>query len=532
MNSWLDVSAQWHHGILFPRWAFSPAWGAGEPRFLFYPPLSWLLGGLFALFLPIRTVPIVVTFLAIAASGFTMRRLAAEFTSSTAALLAAVFYLANPYLLFTAYERCAYGELLAAAWIPLLLLSILTPHLSMRRIALALALLWLTNGPAALMSTYLFALLALARLVIHLRSAYLGRHLQALAHFILRISGGTLLGLGLAAFYLIPAWHQKHFIQTADALLPFYRIQDNTLFHRTPALDHDLVLLTASRIAVVLIALTAILFVVAWRRWRPDHRRLFVLIFSAAAAIALALTPISLPVWSRLPQMPYIQFPWRMLALLACLAALLLALTVRSRPRALLFSVLLLPLVIVPPCYRPFHRPCVFDDSPAPQLRAFLSNSGSPPSDEYTYWDASNDSLLPNLNTWWTTDELQSVSLLAPAQRATINYQLDTTLRIPAPHGRFLVLRTRNYPSWHVTVNDLPARSLSRDDGLIAVTLPPGPADIAIRFRSQPDEYLGLALSLISLVIFLLLSRRARRIGMDALTLPIPASFLPTVQPT
>jgi len=33
--------------------------------------------------------------------------------------------MANPYMLFTAYERTAYAELLAAAWIPLLLLAVL-----------------------------------------------------------------------------------------------------------------------------------------------------------------------------------------------------------------------------------------------------------------------------------------------------------------------------------------------------------------------------------------------------------------------
>jgi len=532
LNSWLDVAAQWRHGILVPRWAFSPAWGAGEPRFLFYPPISWLLGGFFALVLPIRFVPVLFTCFALAASGLTMRRLAAEFTAPQPALLAAVFYLANPYMLFTAYERCAYGELLAAAWIPLLILSILTPQVSVRRVAVAIALLWLTNGPAALMSTYLFALLALARLAIHVRGSYLGRHLHALTHFSVRVISGIALGLGLAAAYLLPASHQKRFIQTRDALLPYYRIQDNTLFHRTPDLPHDIVLHTASLIAVLLLALTAVFCIVAWRRWRPAHRRLFVLLFSAAAAIALALTPISLPVWSRLPQMPYIQFPWRMLALLACLCALLYALSLRTRPRSLLLAALVIPAALTPLCYHPFHRPCVLDDAPAPQLRYFQSGVGSQPSDEYTYWDASNDSLLPGLNTWWTTNALQSVSLVAPGAPATILFQSAEDLHISASHGRFLVLRLRNYPSWRVTVNGISANSLSRDDGLIAVTLPVGPADVSVRFRSQPDEFLGLALSLISLTVLLLLRRRARRIGMDALTLPIPAGFMPSVQPS
>src|SRR5580698_5429888 len=163
MTNWMEVAEQWRHGILWPRWAFTPAWGAGEPRFLFYPPLSWLLGGLLTLLMPVRFVPAVFTFIALTACGLTMPRLAAEWTTPRCALLAAVVFMANPYLLFCAYERCAYGELLAAAWMPLLLLAALRLRISVRSIAVPVALLWLTNAPSAVMGCYLFALIALLR---------------------------------------------------------------------------------------------------------------------------------------------------------------------------------------------------------------------------------------------------------------------------------------------------------------------------------------------------------------------------------
>ena len=66
-------------------------------------------------------------------------------------------YLANPYMLFTAYERTAYAELLAAAWIPLLFHAILRDRVTVPRIALPIALLWLTNAPAAVMGSYTLA---------------------------------------------------------------------------------------------------------------------------------------------------------------------------------------------------------------------------------------------------------------------------------------------------------------------------------------------------------------------------------------
>ncbi len=67
-------------------------------------------------------------------------------------------------MLFTAYERTAYAELLAAVWIPLLLHAILREEVTIPRIAIPIALLWLTNAPAAVMSCYALALLAVVRI--------------------------------------------------------------------------------------------------------------------------------------------------------------------------------------------------------------------------------------------------------------------------------------------------------------------------------------------------------------------------------
>src|SRR5579875_1621830 len=61
LESWLDAAAQMRHGALDPSWTYSAAWNAGEPRFIFYPPVSWIFGALLALTMPLSAAPIVFT---------------------------------------------------------------------------------------------------------------------------------------------------------------------------------------------------------------------------------------------------------------------------------------------------------------------------------------------------------------------------------------------------------------------------------------------------------------------------------------
>ena len=173
--NWMEVASQFSQGHLYPHWAYSPAYNAGEPRFVFYPPLSWMLGALLGLFLTHlpgvtaaagwSAAPVAFTWIALSFSGITLYRLAAAFAGTNDALLAAVVYLVNPYMLFTAYERTAYAELLAAAWMPLLLLAILREGVTIPRVAVPVALLWLTNAPAAVIGSYTLALLTALRII-------------------------------------------------------------------------------------------------------------------------------------------------------------------------------------------------------------------------------------------------------------------------------------------------------------------------------------------------------------------------------
>ncbi len=177
--SWFDALNAWRHGLLYPHWAASANYGAGEPRFVFYPPLTWMMGAALATVLPWTLVPVALTFLLLAGTGLATRALAREALSDGAATLAGCAALFSGYALFTAYERSAFAELAGGFWIPLVLLFALRDRKSScsasngaanRRarlgtiapLALAIAGAWLSNPPVGLMACYLLAAVALS----------------------------------------------------------------------------------------------------------------------------------------------------------------------------------------------------------------------------------------------------------------------------------------------------------------------------------------------------------------------------------
>ena len=504
--SWLEASRQLAH-YSYAHWAFSPAWGAGEPRFLFYPPLSWTLGAVLGLMLPWNFVAIAFTWIALSIAGLTLHRLAIRYVDANAALLAATFYVVNPYMLFTAYERTAYGELLAAAWLPLLFAAMLAIRVRIVPIGVALALIWLTNAPAGVMSSYALAFVTIVRLAQSPKPVR--------AHLATKVAAGTALAFALAGFFLVPAVYEQRFVQVNMAVTTGMRPADHTLFHRMAgkAEDnayHDGVVRAASLIAVTMLSGIAITLLYA-RRNRSTSQRggsAFALI-PLTIVIAFLLTPASLYLWSHIPKLAFLQFPWRLCALLGVTLALTIALALKNRLPSTPYSLLPIPCLLLAtaisfPLWHLFHQACDGEDTVPYRVALFHSNSGADATDEYTPVGADGDALKKGNPPYWLLSANADIHSALPAGPAPDHFSLN----VSQPYN--LVLNRRQYPHWQIRLNGtlVAPASPEREDGLITLKLPAGQDTVDLVWASGLDQTIGLVISVFAGAITLALARK------------------------
>lgn len=511
LSSWLDVAGQWREGILFPRWAEWANWGFGEPRFIFYPPSSWMFGAALGSILPWRMAPGAFIWLALCLAGISMWRFSREWLPEREAALAAVLYAVNPYHLLTVYYRSDFAELLASALFPLVLWGAWRVGRDgwrrMPSLALPFAAVWLTNAPAAVLASYSVAMLLFVACILR-RSA---RPLLA---------GGISLaaGFGLAAFYILPATWEQRWVQIGQALTDLLRPENNFLFTHANNPEFLFFNWKVSGVALGVILVTAIAAVFVARR-RGELLEIWWMLIVLGAAGTFLMFPPSLIFWRLLPKLKYVQFPWRWLGPLGLVFAFFLAAALgRFRRQWLCWLAIVLVLGALGATVA---SDAWWDSEDIPVLRrAIQSGRGYEGTDEYQPLGADRYELpgsdvdgeviaKPPTPRIQQLDE--SSGEIADATGATSHMQRWTanekSFSVGAAAPVTLAVRLLNYPGWSLRVDGAskPARAAADTDQTL-VAIPAGTHQINIEFTRTWDRVVGNVISALSLLILLIFS--------------------------
>jgi hypothetical protein len=503
ISSWLDAAGQWKEGILFPRWTEWANYGFGEPRFIFYPPLSWMLGAGLGSVLPWTWIPPVFVLVVQAFSGISAFALVKRFVPSySAALLGAVAYAANPYALLVIYTRSDYAELLATSFYPLLFLFVLRvcgflesdsqPQKNIFWCGILFSAVWLSNAPAGVLASYSLALLFFWTAI---------RQKSLLP--VVRGAFGLALGLGLAAFYLVPAAYEQRWVNIYGALSTGLTPSDNFLFAKTPDMEHDAFNRTASYIAVLLILWVFAAALAIWRkkdsaRGKAETLQPFWAMVVLAAAASAMMTRATILLWNYLPKLRFLQFPWRWMAVLAVGFALGTALV--STRRALVGWIALACILAGSSAYLVQHT--WWDSEDVNAVKAAVdSGAGFEGTDEYDplgddHMDIPQNQPQASLIMDDEADPLPSGDVRIIRWTAE-----QRIVEARAPHSAVLRLRLLHHPAWAVTLNGQPAQTgRTSSYSAILVYLPAGESRVEARFLRTADRTIGGWLSAVSLL--------------------------------
>ncbi|MDO8514867.1 MAG: hypothetical protein Q7S14_00030, partial [bacterium] len=311
----------------FPvRWVPDLGFGLGYPLFNFYPPFVYYLGEVFHLlgFGFIDSIKLVwVT--ALIGSAVAMYFLAKKYFGKLGGVVSALFYLYAPYHAIDAYVRGALAELFSFVWLPLILLFANKPVIA----GIFLGLLMITHNLIFLPFVGFYILWS--------------RNVK-------NIFISLVVAFGLTAFFWAPALWEKQFTLVDDLLiknLASYKIH----FVCLPQLWDSLWGYGGSIAGCVdgmsfklgkLHILTSSFALVLIFRHSGRVRNLLITSFLLFVLSVFMTTEYSSFIWDKIPQLWYLQFPWRFLEFAVLFSSLLAGSLVVKKPIAFILIALLL----------------------------------------------------------------------------------------------------------------------------------------------------------------------------------------------
>jgi hypothetical protein len=396
---------------------------------------------------------------------------------NVSSLVGAVFYVFFPYHLFDIYQRGSAGEILSLSILPFILWQI--ERKSLRWTSIGLALLIMAHNTLAVLLLFLIMPYMLLNIYI------LKDRKSALIFY----STAVLLGLGLSAFFWIPALFDLQY----------------TVFAKTQISDVNSYFANFNLIgiAAVLIILLTVVLILIHKIEIKKHRLAFVMLVVSMVSIYLA-SPLSAFLWKFLPS-SFVQFPFRFLSLaipsVSFLAACIVSVFGQKKKIALGLIILALILIsassyLLPKSYQNF-----------PDTYYSTNQDTTTVKNEYMpKWVKEIPQKMPTAKVQNLTGK-EVINLIKNAPNRT-DFNVFLT------EQRLIQINTIYFPGWQAYVNGEKAEILyNNPNGLISLRLNKGANNVEVKFAETTVGRLADLISIISigyLLIFILARKKLR----------------------
>ncbi|MGD1902722.1 MAG: 6-pyruvoyl-tetrahydropterin synthase-related protein [Geitlerinemataceae cyanobacterium] len=502
-------------GNLYPRWLPHTNYGYGSPNFVFYSPLAYYLGSFFFAFgADIPRVLAGIYILSFSVGSVALYCFLKSLSGQRLpALLAALLFALSPFIIWDAYDRLALSSLLATCLFPVLLW---TTHLAATgekyKLTLSFTSLIITISHPP--SFILFNLFWFPYLFWMYSSIPIRRKLE--------VCGYMVLGWGLAAFYLVPAALEKHLI-SSDALKGVMGgISNNIIGIETPKNNNSFVAVRKIWWSQLRFFITlAVLSFFTWKhrteRFITPHK-----VVAVFLAVLFFTHKVSLSLWETIKPLEIIQFPFRLMPLLAVAIALLFYTLMAHKHvawvRYLAIFLCLISLTLNlryakrlitdQPSYQEPRWITELDVSHAQQRRLKeVSLAVSLPRETYLQLDEFPD--VPEYRPFLETDRgIVPVEPRRDEPKVTIEdgriervvwNDLYRSAAVSSDRDTCLRFRTYVYPAWKAFLNGERASISMASDGGIQVCVTAGDHLVEIEHSWTRAMYVGTAISALSL---------------------------------
>ncbi len=539
-------------GELYPRWLMDMNSGLGSPTFFFYGSIPFYVSSLFQTVVPQGdlgwpAIGLSASF-ALVASAFAAFAWLRQVVGRNGALAGALAYMLLPYHLEIDHlVRFAFAECWALVWLPLVLAGahrcILGDKRAVVPLALAYALLVMTHPP----STLLFSAVPVAY-----AACMAPRGQVRLA--VTLVVGGMFLGGMLGAIYLLPALMTQAYVSVQDTTSGYFSYAQHFLFTTAPLdlpgrsqafVDYALAFRAAMNRAVRItaaIALGAYLVTLLLARGErraassagidrhsADQFRFASFWVVIALASLFMMSTASAGIWSALPTLQKVQFPWRFNILLLCAAAAIFAAAcasliehiaeMRKKDAQRPSSVLVLTSIITAGIVALIAAQLLRAANTLNEIHA--AGRGVPAQIFVMDYGGARPSTLRK--EYFTPEVLEHLGQSLPQAgivRGTGSVEVigwrprNIVLAVDAKTDVQLVVKQLYYPGWSArsrgesTVFPVaPADPIA----LVSIQLPPGKREILVALDASIPERTGQLLSAVALIAIVVIAWRNRR---------------------